>query len=110
MAIYKVCTYEISEELFQPVVHDLVVVPSLYKFGKKKTIMGCVESWQDSFLKIVFNALSVAFVQSLRPIVRCSLCAHVVTFPVVTKITYIKRSNVPVFAQNLALSNDNNAR
>ena len=79
------CTYEISEKLLQPVVHDFVVVPSLYKFGQERTVVCLVESWQDGVLQIFFNTLSVTFVQSLRPIVRRSLSAHIVTFPALHK-------------------------
>jgi hypothetical protein len=76
-----VIAIEVGKELFEPLVHNLMVGPSVLEFGKDNgaSLSGLgPESGKHSVAKIVFNGFPVSLIEFPRPIVGRTLCAHVV--------------------------------
>jgi hypothetical protein len=76
-----VVTIEIGKELFEPLVHDFMVGPSVLEFCEENgaSLSGLVlESGKHGGAEVVFNGFAVSLIEFPRPVVWRSLCTHVV--------------------------------
>lgn len=76
-----VVTIEVSEEFFEPLIHDLVVGPAVFELVQENRppLPGLViEGREDGILKILLDGFAVTLVQIAGPVVGRSLGAHIV--------------------------------
>lgn len=82
--VLDVVPIEVGEELFKPLVHDLVVLPAMTKFRQedRPALAGLVaERREDVGGEVPFDRFSVALIELTRPVVGGPLRAHVITSP-----------------------------
>ena len=69
----NVVTIEVCEEFLQPLIHDLMIGPSMIEFGKENgSPLPCFVSQRGKYIccQIVLDCLSVSLIQLSRPVVR----------------------------------------
>ena len=74
---------EIGEELFEPIVHNLVIGPTVLEFVEEdgSPLAGLVlECGQDGLAEVVLDGFAVALVEVAGPVVGGELGAHVVAY------------------------------
>mmetsp|Transcript_26225 Transcript_26225/g.61484 ORF Transcript_26225/g.61484 Transcript_26225/m.61484 type:complete len:354 (-) Transcript_26225:261-1322(-) len=79
--VFDVVSIEIGEEFFEPLVHDLVILPSVLDFCQQNGSAGphfVVEGREDVVLEVCLDGLAVSLVEFTGPIVGRALCAHIV--------------------------------
>lgn len=72
---------QIGEELFQPLIHNLVIGPAVFEFVEKdgSALSGFVfEGGEYGGAEVLFDGFAVALVEVSGPVVGGSLVAHVV--------------------------------
>ena len=79
--VFHVVSIEVSEELFEPLVHDLMVLPSVFELRQEHgSALACfvTKCWQHIICQVSLNRLAMALIKFAGPVVRRALGAHVV--------------------------------
>ena len=79
--VFDIVSIEISEELFEPLVHDLMVLPSMFEFRQENSsalARFVSKRWENIFRQVSLNCLAVSLIQLTGPVVRRALCTHVI--------------------------------
>ena len=82
--VFDIVSIEISEELFEPLVHDLMVLPSMFEFrqeNRSALARFVSKRWENIFCQVSLNRLAVTLIKLARPVVRRALGAHIVASP-----------------------------
>jgi hypothetical protein len=79
--MFDVVSIKVGKEFLEPLVHDLMVYPSMLQFSQKdrSSLTSLVpEGLKDVCCKVPFDGITVPLIKLARPIVRGSLRTHVV--------------------------------
>ncbi len=90
--VLDVIPIEIGEEFFEPLVHDLVIFPTQLEFLQQNgsTLARLLlEGRKNGMAEVLFDRFAVTLIEFPTPIVRRTLCAHVITCPVIINIIII---------------------